>query len=142
MCKLGKVGAKDVVYDLGCGDGRMVILAVKDFKAKSGVGIDLDPDLVKESKENAKRAGVEKKVEFRKGDVLDIKDLKEASVVLLYMGDDVNERLKPILKKTLKPGSRIVSHRFKMGDWKPADTERFLAEDGEEYEIHLWIVGK
>jgi SAM-dependent methyltransferase len=142
MCKLGRVTKDDVVYDLGCGDGRMVLLAVKEFGAKRGVGVDLDPQRVGESKENARRMGLSKKVEFRVGDVLKIKDLKDASVVLLYMGDDVNLRLRPVLLKTLKPGSRIVSHRFKMGDWKPDKTETFRGADGNEYEIHLWTVPK
>lgn len=142
MCKLGTVGKDDVVYDLGCGDGRMVIRAVANHGAKRGVGIDLDGDLVKESKENAKKQKVNDKVEFRKGDVLDVKDLSDASVVLLYMGDDVNLRLRPILQKTLKPGSRIVSHRFTMGDWKPDKTETFTGEDDEEYTIHLWTIKK
>jgi uncharacterized protein (TIGR03000 family) len=142
MCKLAKIGKGDVVYDLGCGDGRMVIMGVKDFGAKRGVGVDLDPDRVEESKEYAKKAGIAEKLEFRVGDVLDIKDLSDASVVMLYMGDDVNLRLRPILLKTLKPGSRIVSHRFKMGDWVPDKTEKFDAADGDEYEIHVWTVGK
>ena len=142
MCKLAKVNDKDVVYDIGCGDGRMVIHAVEHFKAKRGVGIDLDEDLVKKSKEKAKEHKVEGKVEFRAGDALDIRDLSDASVVLLYMGDDINLRLRPILQKTLKPGSRIVSHRFKMGDWQPARTETFTGDDGDEYDIHLWVIGK
>src|SRR5262249_33384167 len=142
MCKLAKVTKDDVVYDLGCGDGRLVITAVKKFAARRGVGVDLDPERIKESKANAKEKGVDDKVEFRIGDVLKIKDLQEANVVLLYMGDDVNLRLRPILQKTLKPGSRIVSHRFKMGDWEPDKTEKFRAEDGNEYEIHLWTVPK
>lgn len=140
MCKLGKVTKDDVVYDLGCGDGRMVLTAVADFGAKRGVGVDIDANLVKESKENAKKRGLEGKVEFREGDVLKVKDLSDASVVLLYMGDDVNLRLRPILQKTLKPGSRIVSHRFTMGDWKPDKTETFEAADGDEYQIHLWTI--
>ncbi len=142
MCQLGKVTKDDVVFDLGCGDGRLVIQAVQDFGAKRGVGIDLDPERIKESKQNAKNHKVEDKVTFRVGDVLDIKDLSEASVVLLYMGDDINVRLRPILQKTLKPGSRIVSHRFLMGDWKPARTETFTAEDGDEYDVHLWVIGE
>lgn len=141
MCQLGKVTKNDVVFDLGCGDGRLVIQAVRDFHAKRGVGIDLDPERIKESKQNAKNHKVEGKVTFRVGDVLDIKDLSEASVVLLYMGDDINVRLRPILQKTLKPGSRIVSHRFLMGDWKPTRTEAFTGEDGDEYEVHLWVIG-
>ena len=142
MCQLGKVTKKDTVYDIGCGDGRMVIHAVEKFAAKRGVGIDLDEVRIKESKENAKKHKVEEKVEFRVGDALDIKDLSDASVVLLYMGDDVNLRLRPILQKTLKPGSRIVSHRFLMGDWKPQRTETFTGDDGDEYSIHLWVIGK
>jgi len=141
MCQLGKVTKDDTVFDLGCGDGRIVIQAVEKFGAKRGVGIDLDPALVKESKENARNHKVEDKVVFRVGDVLDIKDLSEADVVMLYMGDDVNIRLRPILQKTLKPGSRIVSHRFLMGDWKPARTETFTADDGDEYDVHLWVIG-
>ena len=141
MCELGKVTKNDTVFDLGCGDGRIVIQAVEKFAAKRGVGIDLDPVRIKESEANAKEHKVEGKVSFRVGDVLDIKDLSDADVVMLYMGDDVNIRLRPILQKTLKPGSRVVSHRFTMGDWKPARTETFTAEDGDEYDVHLWVIG-
>src|SRR5262249_17371018 len=95
MCKLGRVGKDDVVYDLGCGDGRLVITAVKKFGAKRGVGVDIDADLVKKCKAKAKEAGVEDKVEFRVGDVLKIEDMSAATVVLLYMGDDINNRLRP-----------------------------------------------
>jgi cyclopropane fatty-acyl-phospholipid synthase-like methyltransferase len=130
-----------VVYDLGCGDGRMVIAAVKKGGAKRGVGIDIDPQRVAESKANAKQAGVEDKVEFREGDVLKIPDLSDANVVLLYMGEDLNRQLKPILQKTLKPGSRIVSHRFTMGpDWKPDRTETIKGKDGDTYLLHLWTI--
>jgi uncharacterized protein (TIGR03000 family) len=142
MCKMAKVTNKDIVYDLGCGDGRIVITAVKQFNAKKGVGLDIDAKLVKESTENAEKAGVSDKVEIRKGDVLKIKDLSDASVVMLYMGDDINLRLRPILKKTLKPGARIVSHRFKMGDWKPERSEKVTSADGYENEIHLWTIKK
>ncbi len=141
MCKMAKIGKNDVVYDLGCGDGRMVIMAVKKFGAKRGVGIDLDPKLVKECKDSAKTAGVDDKVAFRVGDVLKVKDLSDATVVLLYMGDDINNRLKPILKATLKPGARVVSHRFLMGDdWKPGKTEKIDSSAGYECVIHLWVI--
>jgi uncharacterized protein (TIGR03000 family) len=140
MCQLAKVSRDDVVIDLGCGDGRIVIAAVADFKAKKGVGVDLDPDLIKESKANAKKRGVGDRVQFRVGDVLKISDLKDASVVMLYMGDDVNLRLRPILQKTLRPGSRIVSHRFEMGDWRPDRTETFTGEDGDDYTLLLWTI--
>jgi uncharacterized protein (TIGR03000 family) len=142
MLKLGEVGDKDVVYDLGCGDGRIVITAVSKFKAKRGVGVDLDPERIKESKANAKEAGVEDKVEFRMEDVLKLKDIGDASVVLLYMGDDLNLRLRPILQKSLKPGSRIVSHRFTMGDWKPLKTITVRDKAGAEYQLHLWKIGE
>jgi SAM-dependent methyltransferase len=149
MCKLGKVGPDDVVYDLGCGDGRMVITAVKQFKAKRGVGIDLDedphtPDLIKKCREKAKEAGLtEKQIEFRKGDVLKVHDLSDATVVLLYMGNDINARLRPILKKTLKPGSRVVSHRFHMGEngeWDPDKKTTFKGADGDEYDLLFWEI--
>jgi uncharacterized protein (TIGR03000 family) len=143
MCKMAKVGKEDVVYDLGCGDGRMVITGVKKFGAKRGVGVDLDADLVKKCKAAAKQAGVEKLVEFRVGDVLKVEDLSDATVVLLYMGDDINARLKPILQKTLKPGARVVSHRFLMGgDWPPDRTETIHGLDGDNYEIHIWTIKK
>jgi uncharacterized protein (TIGR03000 family) len=132
MCKLAKVGKDDVVYDLGCGDGRMVITAVKDFSAKRGVGIELNLDLVQQCRTSAKDAGIANKVDFRVGNVLKVDDLSEANVVLLYMGDDINQQLKPILQKTLKPGSRVVSHRFLMGnDWPPNQSEHVKATMGE-----------
>jgi SAM-dependent methyltransferase len=143
MCKMAKVGKEDVVYDLGCGDGRMVITAVKDFGAKRGVGVDLDPALVKQCKVEAKAAGVDDKVQFRVGDVLKVDDMSDANVVLLYMGDDINARLKPILQKTLKPGSRVVSHRFLMGnDWPPDRTETVRSSAGYDCLIHIWEIKK
>jgi uncharacterized protein (TIGR03000 family) len=140
MLTLAKVGKDDVVYDLGCGDGRMVIAAVKKGGAKKGVGIDIDQERVDESKENVKREGVEDRVEVRKGDVLKVKDISDASVIMLYMGNEMNEALRPILQKQLKPGSRIVSHRFLMGDWKPDKSETITGADGIKYDIHLWTI--
>jgi uncharacterized protein (TIGR03000 family) len=142
MLKLADIGKDDVVYDLGCGDGRIVITAVKDFKAKRGVGYDLDPARIAECKANLAEAKVGDKVEFRQGDVLEIKDFSPASVVTLYMSDDLNLALRPALQKTLKPGSRIVSHRFIMGDWKPDKTIRVQDNLGEDYLIHLWTIKK
>jgi uncharacterized protein (TIGR03000 family) len=136
MCKLGKVDRNDVVFDLGCGDGRIVIAAVEKFGASKGVGIDLDPKRIEECHA---RAGANSRLEFRVGDVFKVEDLDKASVVMLYMSDDLNEQLRPILEKKLKPGSRIVSHRFLMGDWKPEHTDR-LTVDGEEYLVHLWTI--
>lgn len=141
MCKLAKVAKKDTVYDIGCGDGVMVFHAVEKFGAKRGVGIDIDEKLLKQCRDKAKESKLRDRFEFRLGDALEIKDLADADVVLLYMGDDVNLRLRPILQKTLKPGSRVVSHRFLMGDWRPTRTETFTGEDGDEYDIHLWVIG-
>jgi tRNA A58 N-methylase Trm61 len=122
----------------------MVITAVKKFGAKKGVGVDLFDDRVKESKENAEKAGVKDKVEIRKGDVLKIDDLPDATVVLLYMGEDINLRLRPILKSKLKPGSRVVSHRFTMGDWEPTRTivYRGMAPNNYDYTLLLWVIGE
>jgi uncharacterized protein (TIGR03000 family) len=145
MMKLAGVGKDDVVYDLGCGDGRMLIAAVKKFNARRGVGVDLDPERIDEAKAAAKEAGVADKVEIRKGDVLKVTDLSEATVVTLYLSDDLNLLLRPILLKQLKPGTRIVAHRFLMGDWKPDKTETETITDGVwagEYHIHLWTVPK
>jgi uncharacterized protein (TIGR03000 family) len=145
MMKLAKVGEDDVVYDLGCGDGSLVIAAVKQFHAQRGVGIDLDPQRIREAKAKAKAAGVENKVEFRQGNVLEVEDLSKATVVMLYMSDEMNQKLMPILQKQLKPGSRIVSHRFTMGSWEPDKTitvDLPQEEIPEEKLIHLWTIKK
>jgi SAM-dependent methyltransferase len=140
MLKLAGVKAGDVVYDLGCGDGRIVITAVKQFQAKRGVGIDLDPQRVKESVENAKQAGVSDKVELRQGDVLKLESVADADVVTLYLYPSVNKKLEPMLRKTLKPGARVVSHEFGMGDWKPDRTERAKDARGSDHLLYLWII--
>jgi len=140
MMKLAAIEKGDIVYDLGCGDGRLVVTAVSKYGAKRGVGVDIDPERIKESKENAKAANVQDKVEFRMDDVLKMKDISDANVVLLYMGEALNQQMRPILRKTLKPGSRVVSHRFTMGDWKPNKTIVVKDDDGEEYKLHLWII--
>ncbi len=145
MCKLGKVGPDDVVYDIGCGDGRLVIQAVKLFGAKKGVGIDIRDELVLECLKNARREEVSDKVEFRVADALKIKDFSEASVVLLYLGDFLNRKLQPTLQSTLKPGTRVVSHRFLMGDdWPPDESMQITATNlfgkQEEYQLHRWTI--
>jgi tRNA A58 N-methylase Trm61 len=119
-----------------------VIRAVEKFKARRGVGVDLDPQRIQESRANARTAKVEDRVEFRQGDVFDVKDLADATVVTLYMGDELNLQLRPVLRKTLKPGTRIVSHRFTMGDWKPLTTKQIIGYDGDQYLIHLWKITK
>ncbi len=121
MLELAKVGKTDMVYDLGSGDGRIPITAARKFGAR-GVGIDINPSLVEQANKNAKEAKVNDKVRFTTGDLFDF-DFSAATVVTLYLLPDVNLRLRPILWKQLKPGTRIVSHAFSMGDWKPEETK-------------------
>jgi SAM-dependent methyltransferase len=121
MLKLADVRSSDIVYDLGCGDGRIVIAAAKQFGAR-GVGIDIDPDLVRQARANAKQAGVENLVRFEEGDLFEA-DIHEATVVTLYLMSGLNLRLRPRLLSDLKPGSRIISHSFTMGDWAPEKEE-------------------
>ena len=139
MVELARVGKDDVVFEPGCGDARITIAAVK-AGARRGVGIDIDPDRVTDSRARVKAAGLADRIEIRLGDALDIRDLSSASVVLLYMGDHFNLLLRPHLWRQLKVGSRVVSHRFKMGDWEPDKTITVTAQGGGEYELHLWTI--
>jgi uncharacterized protein (TIGR03000 family) len=143
MSEMAKIGKEDVVYDPGCGDAIMLIRPIKKFGAKKGIGIDIDPKMVKIAKEKVVAEGVADKVVIREGDILnekDMADLSEATVVLLYIGDDLGARMLPLLQKVLKPGTRIVSHRFSLGDWKPDKTEVITGADGDEYTLHYWVV--
>ena len=133
MLELAKVSKDDVVYDLGCGDGRIVITAAKRFGA-SGVGIEIDEKLVKLAEENARRAGVADKVKFVEADLFKT-DFRRATVVMLYLSPGVNLKLRPRLLKQLKPGTRIVSHDFDMGGWKPDRTIKI-----DEATLHFWTV--
>jgi hypothetical protein len=120
MLQVAKVGRKDVLYDLGSGDGRIVITAARKYGAR-GTGIDIDPTRIKESRRGARKAGVTSKVQFRQGDLFET-DLRDASVVTLYLLPTLNVRLRPKLYRELQPGSRVVSHAFDMGQWKPDST--------------------
>ena len=120
MLRVAKVGSKDVLYDLGSGDGRIVIAAARKYGTR-GTGIDLDPARIEESRLGARKAGVTGKVQFRQADLFET-DLRDASVVTLYLLPSLNVRLRPKLYRELQPGSRIVSHAFDMGDWKPDST--------------------
>ena len=137
MLDLVKVTVDDVVYDLGCGDGRIVIAAGQQFGAR-GVGVDLDPQRIREAQANALRAGVADRVTFRVQDVFDT-DIQPATVVTLFLSPELNARLRPKLTGQLKPGSRIVSHRYGIGDWAPERTET-LAVRGTRNHIFLWRV--
>ncbi len=134
MLKLAGVKASDIVYDLGCGDGRIVIAAAKDYGAH-GVGIDIDPERIQEARENARKAGVGTLVRFEVNDMF-AADIHSATVVALYLLPDVNLRLRPKLLKELKPGTRIVSHDFHMGDWIPEKHELVDAASS----IYLWRI--
>jgi SAM-dependent methyltransferase len=134
MLKLAGVDARDVVYDLGCGDGRIVIGAAKEYGAR-GVGIDIDPERVQEARDLARKAGVDALVKFEVNDLF-AADFHNATVVTLYLLPDVNLRLRPKLLKELKPGTRIVSHDFHMGDWKP---DKHQMVDASSH-IYLWTV--
>lgn len=139
MMKLGSVKEGDIVYEPGPGDGRMLIAAVKKG-AKKGVGIELDPKKAAEAAENVKKAKLDDKIKIIEGDALKDRDYSEATVVLLYMGNEFNNLLRPILEKQLKPGTRIVSHRFVLGDWAPDKTIEVKGADGDDYKLHLWVV--
>jgi SAM-dependent methyltransferase len=134
MLKLGKVKPGDVHYDLGCGDGRIVVTAVKQFGAVRGTGYDIDPERIKEANENAKQAGVTGKTKFIIGNLFEA-DFRDASVVTLYLLPEVNLKLRPKLLKDLKVGSRIVSHQFDMGDWEPDQKIEI-----EWRSVYLWTV--
>ena len=138
MLSLANVTAADVVYDLGCGDGRIVVTAAKKFGAR-GVGVDFDPDRIKESEANAKAAGVEHLVTFELQDALKT-DVSRATVVTTYLLSASNLRLRPILTKTMPPGSRIITHNFSMGDWAPEKSETFKDAEGRSRTIYLYRV--
>ena len=133
MLRLAGVTERDVVYDLGCGDGRIVIMAAQDRRAR-GVGIDINPDLIQRARANADRSGVSAAVRFQVADLFET-DLHDATVVALYLIPKMNLRLRPKLMAQLKTGSRIVSHNFDMGDWKPDKEEEV---DGQK--IYLWTI--
>jgi len=134
MLKLGSAGPGDIHYDLGCGDGRIVVQAVKQFGAKRATGYDIDPERIKEANENAKQAGVTDKARFILGNLFEA-DFRDASIVTLYLLPDVNLKLRPKLLKDLKVGSRIVSHQFDMAEWEP---DKKITIDWRT--LYLWVV--
>ncbi|HIK17939.1 MAG TPA: class I SAM-dependent methyltransferase [Leptolyngbyaceae cyanobacterium M33_DOE_097] len=133
MLQIANVQSNDIVYDLGSGDGRIVIAAAKDRGAR-GIGIDINPERIREANQNAQKAGVTDRVEFRQQDLFET-DFSEATVVTLYLLSDLNVKLRPKLLRELKPGTRIVSHAFDMGDWKP---EKVVEVAGRT--VYYWVV--
>jgi trans-aconitate methyltransferase len=136
MLKMASVKQGDVVYDLGSGDGRIPITAVQKFGAAKATGIDIDPQRIKEANENAQKANVTDKVKFLNQDLF-ASNFSDATVITLYLLPSLNEKLRPKLLAELKPGTRIVSHAFDMGDWKPEKTETV---DGRT--IYFWTIPK
>ncbi len=139
MLALADLGPSDVVYDLGCGDGRIVIAAARRHGAR-GVGVDIDPQRIEEAQRNAKAAGVGHLVTFRVEDALET-DLSEATVVTLYLVASLNARLRPRLMTQLRPGARIVSHNFPIGDWEPDRAQTFTSADGQTRTLFRWTLG-
>jgi SAM-dependent methyltransferase len=136
MTELAEVKAGDVVYDLGCGDGRIVIAAAQ--LGARAVCVDIDPARIAEAQDNARKEGVAERIDFRNEDLFGV-DLREATVVMLFLSPDFNLALRPRLQK-LKPGTRIVSHWHNMGDWKPLKTES-VPSGWREHPVYLWVVG-
>jgi hypothetical protein len=137
MLEVAKVGSNDLLYDLGSGDGRIVITAAQRYGAR-GVGYDLNPRRIEESNENARRAGVTDRVRFEQKDLFEA-DLSGATVVTLYLLPDVNLRLRPKLLKDLAPGTRVVSHNYDMGDWEPVSADE-IDVDGAKHYVYYWVV--
>ena len=137
MLRLASVTADDVVYDLGSGDGWIVIAAARDRGAR-GVGLEIDPALVRASTERARRLGLSERVSFRQQDLFQA-DLAPATVVTLYLSPELNRRLRPKLLSELRPGARVVSHNFDMGDWQPLRTLQVSSDEGS-HTLYLWVV--
>ena len=137
MLRLAKVGPSDVVFDLGCGDGRIVIAAAERHGAR-GVGIDIDPRRIEEANEGARRAGVADRVRFAVQDLFET-DFSSATVVTLYLFPEMNAKLRPKLLADLGPGARIVSHQFGIAGWTPQDGARVYV-GGTIHEVFLWVV--
>ncbi|HET9196549.1 MAG TPA: TIGR03000 domain-containing protein [Vicinamibacterales bacterium] len=138
MVQLAAVRESDVIYEPGCGDARITIAAIR-AGARRGICVDIDPERARESKANVETAGFANRIDVREGDALDVKNLSDVSVVFLYMGDHFDMLIRPVLWRELKVGSRIVSHRFTMGDWKPDRTISVSSDDGV-YDLHLWTI--
>lgn len=138
MLELAVLRSSDVVYDLGCGDGRIVIAAAQRYGAR-GVGVDIDPQRIDEARRNAKAAGVAHLVTFRVEDALQT-DVSEATVVTLYLVASLNARLRPRLMSQLRPGARIVSHNFPIGDWEPDTVHPFTSVDGQSRTLFRWNI--
>jgi SAM-dependent methyltransferase len=138
MLAVAQVDSADLVYDLGCGDGRIVIAAAKDYGAR-GVCVEINPSLIAASQRNADTAGVRDRIEFRQADLWET-DLGAATVVALYLTPALNQRLRPKLFREVRPGARIVSHNFDMGDWRPDTVVRVEWPSGTSSSVYAWVL--
>jgi len=138
MLDMAKVKREDKVYDLGCGDGRVVAMAAKKFGAH-GVGVDIDPERIKDSKVTLKKYDAEKLVEIRQGDALKVKDLESATVIILYMLPEFMEKLEKQVLTKLKPGARIVAHDYPFPNWKADQVVEFKGPE-REHTLYMWTI--
>ncbi|BBD71721.1 50S ribosomal protein L11 methyltransferase [Sulfodiicoccus acidiphilus] len=140
MLEIAKVSPGDVVYDLGCGDGRVVVTAAKDFNVKKAVGVEINDERIREVQDNIKKNGVEGRVQVIKGNFFEV-DVSEATVVTMFLLTNVNEMLRPKLEKELRPGTRVISHEFEMRGWTPKQVVR--VEDGNmTHTVYLYVIGE
>ena len=141
MLRIANAGPNDIVYDLGCGDGRILVIAAREFGVKKAVGIEIREDKVKEAIENIRRAGVEDRATVIHGDMFEI-DISEATIVTLFLLTSVNERLKPKLERELKPGARVVSHEFRIPGWVPKIVVDVRDRNYITHTIYLYVIGE
>lgn len=137
MLEIAEINPNDILYDLGSGDGRISIFAAQQYGIRSK-GVEIDADLVRLANQNAKEAGVMDLVSFIEGDLFEL-DLSQATVLTLYLFPDINLKLRPRILE-MKAGTRIISHRFDMGDWEPDKVQKIKLPDGKEHIIYLWIL--
>ncbi len=137
MLELAKVDKNDTLYDLGSGDGRIVIMAAQKFGARA-VGVELDPDLYKQSEDRIKQLGLDKRAEIMHEDFFNV-NIRHATVVTLYLLTSVNERLKPLLEKQLRSGARVVSHDFQMPGWQAEKAEEVIDKNGLSHKLYLYV---
>jgi ribosomal protein L11 methylase PrmA len=141
MLKLANTSPQDVVYDLGCGDGRILLIAAKEFGVKKAVGIEKDPERYKVALTRVREEGLENKVEIRLGDFFN-ENISDATVVTIFLLTSVNELLKPKFERELKPGTRIVSHEFRIPGWRPERVIDVRDENGLSHIVYLYVLGR
>jgi predicted RNA methylase len=141
MLRLAGVGPEDIVYDLGCGDGRILVVSVKEFNAKKAVGIEKDPERVKEAKNNIINHGLAERVVVVNDDFFNV-NISEATVVTLFLLTSVNEALRPKLENELRDGARVVSHEFRIPGWNPVRVVDVKDDNGLTHTIYLYVKGK